>query len=104
MFKISDDNIDDWCKHIYKGELADISDRGYIDDFYHHCERKHYQYPNDINWENCLRCSVTRGSLLLDFNNFRPDKRVFLLHIAEYMEKPSLVAPVSYTHLRAHET
>ena len=70
-------------KRLYKGELVRIRGTGFC------C--KDPQPPGNMHWEKCRYCSWSIGSLLLDFNNFTLDKTVFLLHPADYMEKPTLV-------------
>ena len=75
--KLSDNYVN--VRHIYKGELVQSYARANVGDFV-------WETSPSINCD-----STSIGSLLLDFNNFRADKTVFLLHTAEYMEKPSLL-------------
>lgn len=72
MLRLSEKYIN--VDHIYKGELV-IS----------HAKNE------DFTWDTIAGMSTSIGSLLLDFNNFRKDKTVFLLHTAEYIEEPSLL-------------
>lgn len=84
MLKISDNKL----KHIYKGELVKTCEETFCSGG-DSCDS-----PGNISWEKCQFCPKSIGSLLLDFNNFRKDQTVFLLHTSEYMEKPSLVTLV----------